>query len=212
MYPSEASFLGLTAEEISIIEGVRDIIGDRPSPILEESDNPGHAKAISSDGSMYELQQPKGWPVVIMVDGTEYSSTSDPQVVGYKYLVFSGVSLDNTITYSFLYNNFRFSDQEIISAYDNSAASALTEQCNLTPEQLTVPLIILATAVVLLQGEFQALAAEAVTIEDNDSKYDNSIRLVALQREIKDLRDRLNSALREKTKCATINLPIFRVE
>lgn len=212
MYPAEADFLGLTNEERDIIASVRGIIGDAPQVVLEESNDPKFCSGVSQDGTMYQFESGKGWPLVVIVNGTEYQDTSNPQVLGYKFLVFSGSVFTTSGSFSILHNTFRFSDGEILDAYDNSALLALTEQCNLTAEELTVPLISLATGVVLLQGELQKLAQEAIELEDNDSRFNSAQRIVTLQKEISDLRKRLAASLAMKMKCASLNLPVYRVE
>lgn len=210
MYPTEAFVFGLTAQEQEIIHSIRILIGDQKSTEIEEVLNGMSCDKIKMGGSVYKLDD-KGWPIKIIISGTEYSNPIDPQVENYQFLVFSGTGvLDNDI--SIMYNTFRFSDIEILDAYDFSASSVLTAQCNLTPEQLTPALLNLATSVVLLQGEYQKYAEQAVEMKDNDSEIDTVERLNYLQRELQVLRGELERAIKKKLACASYSLPVIRVE
>lgn len=210
MYPTEATVQGFTPDEQEIIHGIRIIIGDQKQTIIEEFDATIDCANIIADESIYRLEN-KGWPLKVVVSGLEYTDAMNPLVQDYEYLIFSGTGVIQDSLFV-MYQTFRFGDLEIIDSYDFAGPSVLSAQCNLTPEQLSQPLINLAAAVVLLQGEFQKYAEAAIEIQDGDSQIDTVDRLRALQEELKSLRGELEKAIRAKTCCAAFQLPVFRVE
>jgi len=210
MYPTEASLEGFSSEELIIIHSIRILIGDIPTTIIEELEAGSDCANISMDGSVYQMEN-KGWPKKVVTSGTEFTNPLDPYVENYEFLVFSGAGILDT-GISLMYETFRFSSSEILDAFDYAANSVLAAQCSLTPEQLTTPLINLAAALVLVQGEFQRYAEEAVRMEDGDSQLDLVSRLEYLQSEMDSLRTRLQDSLRAKLSCASYQLPVIRVE
>ena len=210
MYPSEAAVNFLTPEEIAIIKSVRVLVGDRKTTVIEEAPGGDTCSNIVMDGSVYKLGN-KGWPKKVLVSGTEYTSSIDPYVDNYELLVFSGSNvLQDGV--SVIYDTFRFGDMEILEAYDYGGSSVLVGQCSLSAAQLTAPILNLAAAVVIIQGEFQRYAEEAVMMEDNDSIIDLSRRLQFLQKELDSLRGILEKAIKERLCCTTYSLPVIRVE
>jgi len=210
MYPTEASIYGFSNEELVIIHSIRILVGDSPTTLIEELPAGSDCANISMDGSVYQLEN-KGWPKKVVVSGVETTNPLDPYVENYEFLVFSGVNVLNN-GLSVMYETFRFSSAEILDAFDYAANSVLTSQCSLTPEQLTTPLINLASALVLIQGEFQRYAEEAVRMEDGDSQLDLVSRLEYLQDEMDSLRSQLQAGIRAKLACASYELPVIRVE
>lgn len=210
MYPTEAVIYGLTTEELEVIKSVRFLIGDLKKSVIEEVPAGSNCANILMDSSVYKMED-KGWPKKIVVSGVEVTNPYDPYVDNYEFLVFSGTGvLDDGIT--IMYDTFRFGDIEILESYDYGSASVLVGQCSLTAEQLTTPLLNLAAAVVLVQGEFQRYADEAVKMQDNDSLIDLTDRLEYLQKELSSLRDMLQQSIRDKLCCATYTLPVIRIE
>ncbi|RLI99266.1 MAG: hypothetical protein DRP08_07335 [Candidatus Aenigmatarchaeota archaeon] len=210
MYPTEASLEGFSTEELIIIHSIRILLGDIPTTIIEELPAGSDCANISMEGSVYQMEN-KGWPRKVVVSGVEVVNALDPFVDNYEYLVFSGTNaLVSGI--SVMYDTFRFSDRQILDSFDYGTNSVLAAQCSLTAAQITSPLINLAAAVVLIQGEYQAYAEEAVRMQDGDSLIDTTAKLEYLQTELQNLRNQLQSALRAKLVCASYNLPVIRVE
>lgn len=210
MYPSEAVVRGLTLGEQEIIHSIRLLVGDEKKTIIEEFYDTLDCAQIKGSGSIYQMDN-KGWPRKILVDGVEFVNPFDPYVENYEYLVFSG---SGVITGSLfvMYETFRFGDLQILDAYDYGSSSVLSAQCNLTAEQISQPLMNLAAAVVLVQGEYQRYAEEAVEMEDGDSIIDLVGRLGPLQKELESLREQLELSISRKIACANYSLPVFRVE
>lgn len=210
MYPTEAAVRGFTLQEQEIIHSIRILIGDFKSTVIEEVDDAFDCANVRGSGSIYQFEN-KGWPKKVVVSGSEYINPLDPYIDNYEYLVFSGTDVLQENLF-IMYETFRFGDLEILDAYDYAGSSVLAAQCNLTAEQLTQPLMNLAAAVVLVQGEYQKYAEEAVEMEDGDSVIDLTDRLGPLQRELQSLRDQLEKAISRKLCCATYSLPVFRIE
>jgi len=119
LYPPEVSYG--TAQRL-VIDRIRRLIGD---PIgLNREYGSEAASSIHSDNKTYELDE-KGWPASIHMGGEAMNDITDPIVNGYKYLVFDE---DISITtwsgcteygVDIWYYVFRWSDREIMEAYDN---------------------------------------------------------------------------------------------
>lgn len=210
MYPSETAVRGFTLQEQEIIHSVRILIGDEKATVIEEVDDALNCANVFGTGSIYQMEN-KGWPKKVMIEGVEFSNPLDPFVENYEYLVFSG---SNVITDSVfvMYETFRFGDLQILDAFDFAGSSVLAAQCSLTAEQITQPLMNLAAAIVLIQGEYQKYAEQAVEMQDGDSMIDLVDRLAPLQRELESLRTQLERAIARKICCANYSLPVFRVE
>ncbi|KKL58012.1 hypothetical protein LCGC14_2229640, partial [marine sediment metagenome] len=92
-YPPE---IALSAQDREIVESIRVTIGDLgliERDFFDSSDSNSQfacAAQISSDQCTWELMEFKGWPQRVRLDGTDKTSLSDPQVLGYRYLTFSG--------------------------------------------------------------------------------------------------------------------------
>lgn len=206
-YPQEL----LDISEQEIVFRIRQLIGDEIEVFIDEK-NSDSCRSILVSGSMYELEEPKGYPTYVCVNGLEYSSSTNPSVVGYKFLQFQAPVLVSGAQLTVIYNHFRHSDKEIIDTYDTSALTYLTAQCNLSVEDLGMDLLILATSYILLQKDLSIYIKSAVKLTDSDSEFDASQR----PRYIKDLLDRigkeLKDSLSEKLKCKMLSLPVYKVE
>lgn len=206
-YPPEVQF---TTQEYEIIFRIRQLLGDEKEVFVDEA-NSNTCNQISASGTIYLLEEPKGYPLDIIVDGVSFSGT-DPRVLGYKYLQFTTPVLVSGAAITVIYENFRHSDLEIINTYDSSAMTYLTAQCNLTSADLGIDLLVLATAYILLTKDISVYVKSAVNLEDGTSRFDASNRPKALSDLLKQISTDLKSALSIKTKCAMLSLPVYKVE
>lgn len=201
-YPPE---IALSAQDREIVESIRVTIGDLgliERDFFDSSDSNSQfacAAQISSDQCTWELMEFKGWPQRVRLDGADKTSLSDPQVLGYRYLTFSGSDPCITGTLDIFYNSFRFSDREILLAYDR--ANNLLVSCGLTTLQITTEMLIMQAAILLLEGELREAQQKAVMIRDGDTTYDNSRTIMSRTEDLNDLKNKI----REIIECARFN-------
>jgi hypothetical protein len=195
-YPPE---IALSAQDREIVESIRVTLGDMGSierDYFNSSDHQGAsscASQISGDCSTWELSEPRGWPRRVILNGATKSSLTDPQVLGYKFLTFTGIACI-TGTLDIFYNHFRFADREILLAYDR--ARNLLMSCSLTEEQITTEMRIMQAAILLLEGELRDMqSAGAVSIRDGETSYDNSFTIRSRTEDLSDLKKKLRDLI-----------------
>jgi hypothetical protein len=198
-YPPE---LAMSEQDREIVESIRVTLGD--FGIIERdyynSADPNSQFAcsanISADQKTWELNEFKGWPQRVVINGAEKVSISDPQVIGYRFLTFTGVSACITGTLDVFYNHFRFSDREILLAYDR--AGNLLVSCGLTSAQITTEMLIMQAAILLLEGEIRDSAIGGIEVRDGDTTYSNTRSIEARTADLEDLKQKI----RELIECA----------
>jgi len=201
-YPPE---IALSEQDREIVESIRITLGDLGTierDFFDSSDSNSSfacASQISSDKKTWELEEFKGWPQRVVLNGDEKTSISDPQVIGYKFLTFSGTAACITGTLDIFYNHFRFADREILLAYDRSIN--LLVSCGLTEGQITTEMRIMQAAILLLEGELRDFQQGGVAIRDGDTSYDSSRAIESRSQDLNDLRQKI----RELVECARIN-------
>lgn len=211
MFPAEDT---LSESEKEIIFRVRQLIGDDKEIFVDETyaGNPCGGGEVVASGTMYKLQEPKGYPLDVIVNGTEYTTSGNPVVLGYKYLKFNSPVLVSGAKITVVYEHFRHSDVEILDTYDSSSLTYLTAQCNLSLDELGVDLLVLSTAYILLTKDISVYAQSAVELQDSDSKFNATSRPGALKDLLKMIGDQLKLSLETKTKCKMLSLPVYKVE
>lgn len=213
----------LTSEEEEIIFRIRQLIGDDKEVFVDDISITPNLPNVKVSGSLYELEEPKGYPQEVYVNGVQYgavtSGATATSVLSYKFLKFQttlGVGpLQNGSKLTVIYDNFRYSDYEIIQTYDTAATTYLVNQCGLDFPDLTVDLLILATAYVLLSGDVYKLTSNAIEIRDSDSEYKTAGATTGIRSLVdfmKIINDQLLDALNRKMSCKMMSLPIYKVE
>jgi len=201
-YPPE---IALSEQDREIVESIRITLGDLgliERDFFDSSDTQSQfacASQISADECTWELEEFKGWPQRVTLNGEEKTSLSDPQVLGYRFLTFSGGTACITGTLDIFYNHFRFADREILLAFDR--ANNLLVSCGLTSGQITTEMLIMQAAILLLEGELRDLQQSSIRIRDGDTTYDNTATVSARSRDLDDIRRKI----RELIDCARIN-------
>jgi len=201
-YPPE---IALTEQDREIVESIRVSLGDFgiiERDYFNSSDTNSSfacASQISADQKTWELIEYKGWPQRVVINGTEKTSITDPQVLGYRFLTFSGAAACITGTLDVFYNHFRFSDREIILAYDR--ANNFLVSCGLTVGQITTEMLIIQASILLLEGEARDFATAAVEIRDGDTSFSNTRGLQARNEDLADMKQKI----REMIECARYN-------
>lgn len=195
-YPPE---IALSANDREIVESIRITLGDVGSIERDyfSSSDPQSAftcaQNISADKCTWELSEPRGWPQRIILNGGAKTSLADPQVIGYRFLVFSGTACI-TGSLDVFYNHFRFSDREILLAYDR--AINLLVACGLTTSQITTEMRIMQAAILLLEGELRDLNSGGVLrIRDGDTEYDNTDAVRSRTGDLEDLRQKMRDLI-----------------
>jgi hypothetical protein len=200
-YPPE---IALTEQDREIVESIRVTLGDLgviERDYYDSSDTNSQfscASQISADQCTWEMLEWKAWPQKVVLNGTEKTSISDPQVLGYRFLTFSGTACI-TGTLDLFYNHFRFSDREVLLAYDR--ANNLLVSCGLAGTQITTEMLIMQAAILLLEGELRQAQEKAVVIRDGDTSYDNTRNISSRTEDLADLKQKI----RDLIACARMN-------
>jgi len=211
-YPPE---IALSNSDREIVESIRITLGDLgliERDFYDSSDSQSVVSCtahISSDLCTWELVNWKGWPQRVRLNGDEKVSLIDPQVIGYRYLTFSGAACI-TGTLDVFYNSFRFSDREILLAYDRSIN--LLVSCGLTEEQVTEEMRIMQAAILLLEGELREAQNSAVMIRDGDTTYDKSRNIMSRTMDLEDLKRKIRDLIECALYQASYNLSPIRVD
>jgi hypothetical protein len=208
MYPQ----LNLTPDEQTIVFKVRQLIGDEPEPYVDDILNVDACGKVKAGGTIYELEEPKGYPLQVDINGNEYTQVNNPTVIGYKLLQFSSPVLVSGANLMVLYNHFRHADAEIIDTYDTSAYIYLVQACNLTADDIGIDLLTLSTAYVLLTNDMSDYIKSAVSLGDSDSTFDAARRPTHLGDLLKLIAGQLKEAVETKKACKMLSLPVYKVE
>ncbi len=171
-YPPEIS---MTDEERLTVNEIRRLIGD-PVDLNREYGEEA-ASSIHPDGMTYELDE-KGWPTCVTMGGIQYTTTANPTINGYRYLMFENCinvtevicsgTCDNTRGVDIWYYTFRHSDRQILEAYNECPPPPPLTSANATNQAY-----ILYTAKRLLQQEnWHDAIEDGALIKDEGSHYD----------------------------------------
>ena len=147
-YPEEAVF---TASDRYIVDRLRDLVGD-PKQLTRDfvSTDTGYS-SISVDGTTHELSNPGGWPLRITLGGTEYTTKDEPRVNDYKFITFSGTSIDTTSSIlDVWYYHFRNSDTDLLRIFNS-----MTPPPPLAASEVPFELALCSAAVNVLEGELR---------------------------------------------------------
>jgi len=204
--------ISLTQPEEVIVFRIRQLIGDEKRTVVDDITSVDYCANVKLQGSMYGLEEPKGWPTDIVIGGAIV--TSGVQVLNHEYLQWDTVPgpLVSGISLTVVYDKFRHSDLEIINTYDTSAHTFLTGQCSLSDTDLGEDLLSLSTAYVLLSKDMSKYISEAVNLEDSDSKFDASRRPQSLATFMNIVGKELKHSLEIKSGCKMMSLPVYKVE
>lgn len=195
LFPTELNFG--TAEQL-ILDRIRLLVGD-PKGINREYGEAAES-SIHNDGKTYEFDE-KGWPAAITMDGVQYTSTGNPSVNGYRFLKFTNYIDTPVTTYSgsrmieqgvdIFYYTFRFSDREIMEAYDNTPAPPPLSTITANAE-----VYMLACAYDLLSGEtWLVINEEGAKITDEGSAFDPTPGMQLREDMLDKIKKRLDDAI-----------------
>lgn len=182
LYPEEIDYG--TSQKL-VISRIRRLIGD---PInLRRIYGEEAAALVHLDSKTIELSE-RGWPASVIMGGINFSSTNNPSVNDYKYLIFVdyiGDICEECVTYSgcggdiekvipngidIWFYTFRNSDRQIMESYD-----ACPPPFPLTIETATSEVYMLQTAIDILKGElWQDSTEDGAIVKDETTSYDPS--------------------------------------
>jgi hypothetical protein len=197
LFPPEVSY---GSEDKLIINRLRLLIGD---PVgLRREYGEDVLSSVHTDLRTYELDE-KGWPCDIHVAGQARNSSEDPTINGYRYLRFgeditpttwvtvSGSSNVIEVGIDIWYYTFRYSDRELVEAYDNCPPPGGLSFVTANQEAY-----LLATAIDLLTGELWLDSTESgAKIGDEKSTYDPSSGLETRRKLLDNLRKKLDDLI-----------------
>ncbi len=192
-YPPE---IALSDDDREIVESIRITLGD--SGLIERDlycasdpqSNAACGSQIDPAGCTWEMLEWKGWPQKVLLNGIEKTDINDPQVIGYRFLSFSGTEPCITGSLDVYYNSFRFSDREILMAYDRARNLLVT--CGLSEDRITTEMRIMQAAILLLEGEIREVSQGAFKIVDGDTTYDNSAMIRSRTDDLADLKRKID--------------------
>lgn len=195
LFPPEIAYG--SADQL-VIDRIRRLIGDPVGLRREYGDEA--ASSIHFDNKTYELDE-KGYPVSVTMGGVQMNDNTNPTINGYRFLRFdqdiSVTVISGSIEYGvdIWYYAFRFSDREIMEAYDNCPPPIGLSEITATPEAY-----MLQTAIDLLtQNITEDIFEDGAKIADEGSTYDPSPGIGAMQAMLKNLQKRLDDLVRRLT-------------
>lgn len=145
-----------TNDDYLVIDKVRNLIGDRKELIREYVSPETEYTNVSLDRYTYSFANPNGWPLKIVLDGSTYPDRTEPVVNGYKMITFSGTQITTSGVLDIWYYHFRFSDSEILQAYNSFIPPEPLSAADVTFELVTI-----STAIDLLLGELGMVSSSA---------------------------------------------------
>ena len=202
-YPPEVL---LSGPEQDMVYRVREYIGDFKEVNRDYLSSTTSYDNVSTDTYSVEFDNPPAWPLSVVVDGTSYQTINDPVVKDYSFITFSGTAIDTTDgTVDIWYDHFRFSDREILSAYNNSELPA-----GITVAMASAEMYELQASIKLLEAElrnFMATSSSKVSIYEEIS-IDPSAGLRARKDDLDSLRSKLDKLVKA---VVSNNLTLFGV-
>ena len=188
LFPPEIAYG--TADQL-IIDRIRRLIGD-PLGLRREYGEEA-ASSIHFDNKTYELDE-KGYPVMVTMAGRSMNDNTDPTINGYRFLIFDEdiaiTTWSGGIEYGvdIWYYTFRWSDRQIMEAYDNCPPPV-----GLTTITATSEAYMLQTAIELLYLEvWHDSGEDGARIADEGSRYDPSPGLETRRALLDNLQRRLD--------------------
>jgi hypothetical protein len=170
-YPSEIT---LTAEEEAIVSDIRKLVGDTPQVGYDQygfvsPDNGPFSSRVFRGGTLYKFPE-RSWPLKVTVSGVDYDDLSDPTVNNYEWLMFSTSALLES-TFEMFYETFKFSDKEIMEAYDQ--ALIILSERSIPVSAIPQNLQEVQAAIILLEGQI-ASAPGSIQVTDGRTQFNKS--------------------------------------
>ena len=193
LYPPEVDY---GTQDKLVINRIRLLIGD---PVgLSRMHGQEALSYLHQDKQVFELEE-KGWPCSINMFNTQYTSSVNPTVNGYRYLRFN-TPLDTSITtisgvdtsVDIWYYTFRNSDRQIMQVYNNCYPPTPLTTSNCTPD-----IYMLQSAYDILNSEtWEAISEDGVLVIDNRDTYDPTPGLQSRDKMLNRLKASLDLAIK----------------
>ncbi|KKN59906.1 hypothetical protein LCGC14_0537310 [marine sediment metagenome] len=192
-YPPEFAF---NTEEQVLIRKIRRYIGDLRGlgRLYIDQETGEFCSNILDDNRTVDIAD-KIWPVYVTVDGSEFTTLTDPVVQGYQYLTFSGtlISGSQTKVIEIWYHTFKFSDRQVYESYGDAMIPPGLTAANVTQDHL-----VLQAAIDLLQNMYAEDAVDdGATIKDDQTTYDPSPGLKEREKIIMRLQKILDALIKQ---------------
>lgn len=183
----------------NVIDRIRLLIGD---PIgLNREYGEAAESSIHGDGKTYQMDE-TGWPCLINMNGVTYNETTNPTVNGYKFLRFNDfIDMPVTVTsggrtyqegINVYYYTFRFSDRQIMEAYNLTPVPP-----SLTISNATSEVYMLACAYDLLTSEtWEVINEDGAIIKDDRTAYNPSPGMELRDEMLDKLKKRLDDLIK----------------
>jgi len=191
--------MNLSDTEKNVINEIRLLVGD-PLDLRREYGEEA-SSSIHPDGKTYELDE-KGWPLCITMGGQQYNDSTNPTINGYRYLMFDDF-IDTTMILcsgtrgveygvDIWYYTFRWSDRQILEAYNNCPVPPGLTEANATNQAY-----VFYTAKRLLQSEnWHDAIEDGAEIRDEGTLYDPSPGFDFRKKLLDDLNKRLDDLVK----------------
>jgi hypothetical protein len=198
-YPVEVN---LTSTDRFNVERIRYYIGDEKRTYRDYVSPSCLAgfENVSSDGSTYSFEHPKSWPLKVVKDSVEYPSSSNPIVVGYSMLTFSGTSISTASgTLDVWYDSFRHSDREILDIYNTTP-----EPPYMTTATTTSDMYHINASITILEMELRQIMGETsgsfslvgeLSYNPEPLLRQKKEDIADLKKKLKELTDEMSSAM-----------------
>lgn len=194
-YPADETF---TSEEYYLIDRIRLLIGD-PKELNRDyiSEQGTGFDSISEDGKTHTLLNPRGYPLSIEHNDVGLTTASGAEVRDYQFITISGtvdVSAGSTDTLDVWYYHFRYSDTEILTAYNSQLPPP-----QLTADQVSTELKLVCTALDLLESEVRQFGTVSATEVDiyQEIRINPKGGLDARQKDLVALRKRKDKLIQD---------------
>lgn len=193
-YPTFPNEIDFSSSEKTIIRKIRRLIGDLKDleRIYITSTSDELTYLIQNDDKTIEFSGDRGWPVYISLSGVEKTTTSDPVVQGYRWTSFSGTLGDSDYPIDIWYYSFKFSDREVITAYNDSQMPP-----GITSSTINQDMLILQSAIDLLENMWNQDIENGAAVRDDQSVYDPSTMLRTRADVINGLKKQLDNLVRQ---------------
>lgn len=153
-YPAEIT---LTSSDSYDVDRVRYYIGD-PKVVKRDYVSPTCTNSyqnVSGDGYTYQFEN-RGWPLKIIKDSVEYTSSSNPYVTDYNYITFSGSTISTTSgVVDVWYETFRHADREILKVFNTTPNPPYVSTASVTDEMTRI-----SAAITIIREEIAQLMGE----------------------------------------------------
>lgn len=205
-YPPEDSF---SSDEETNITFIRSLAGDPKKLVYDKYGSTGFSDRVISSGTSYFMEN-KGWPLRVTSSSGPHESLDNPYVSDYRLLTFQTDDVLSDSTFELFYETFKFSDVEILQAYDT--AVVILKDRSLPVNKITGNLALTQAAIILLETELEGNIPNYIKVVEGRTEYDSTAQASAIQKRLDNLRHQLDVMMLQARHHASLMLDIIRLE